>query len=139
MCTKKSKKLWDRSWDWARPPAGALTDFPSWEPLLALIQACPGHQAGPSPRGGSPQKGVNKEYNDLFPMFSQICWVLKLRFVAFSGGPGGFRELRKAYRINFHMYLGIVRVTRLKNLGNIYQKLAKAKQNLRKTKQMVSS
>ena len=36
-----------------------------------------------------------------------ICYinvrVLKLRFLAFSQGPGGFRELREAYRNHFHL------------------------------------
>ena len=37
------------------------------------------------------------------PMFSKTCRVLKLRFLAFSGGPGGFRELREAGRNHFHL------------------------------------
>ena len=31
------------------------------------------------------------------------CRVLKLRFLAFSRGPGGFRELREAGRNHFHL------------------------------------
>ena len=53
--------------------------------------------------GGSPPKGISKEYNDFYP----ICFVtnrdLKLRFLAFPGGPGGFRELREAYRNHLHL------------------------------------
>jgi len=30
--------------------------------------------------------------------------VQKLRFLAFSRGPGGFRELREAGRNNFHLF-----------------------------------
>ena len=35
-------------------------------------------------------------------MFSEHVLVLKYRFLAFSWGPGGFRELREAYRKHFH-------------------------------------
>ena len=31
------------------------------------------------------------------------CWVLSNRILAFPGGPGGFRELREAYRNHFHL------------------------------------
>ena len=34
--------------------------------------------------------------------FSEKCWVLKYRFLAFPRGPGGFRELREAGRKHFH-------------------------------------
>ena len=60
---------------------------------------------GPSPRGGPPQKGVNKEYNGFFPKFSLKFRVLKRSFFAFSKGAGGFRELREAYRNHFHLIL----------------------------------
>ena len=50
---------------------------------------------------GPPPKGVNKANKDLFPKGSVKCKVLKLRFVAFPRGPGGFRELREAYRNHF--------------------------------------
>ena len=62
-----------------------------------------GGPSGPSPRGGSPQKGVNKEYKESFPIFSVKVRVLKLRFLAFYEGPGGFRELREAGRNHFHL------------------------------------
>ena len=50
-----------------------------------------------------PFKGINKEYKGLFPIFYIKCRVLKLRFLAFSRGPGGFRELREAGRNHFHL------------------------------------
>ena len=53
--------------------------------------------------GGSPQKRINKEYKDLFSTFSLKNRVLKLRFLAFSEGPGRFRELREAGRNHFHL------------------------------------
>ena len=55
---------------------------------------------------GSPKKGVNKEYKDFFPIFSLKFRGLKLRFLAFFEGPGGFRELRKAGRNHFHLLTG---------------------------------
>ena len=45
--------------------------------------------------GGVPQKGVSKEYKDLFPIVSLKCRVLKLKFLAFPrfleglGSSGG--------------------------------------------------
>ena len=49
-----------------------------------------------------PFKGINKEYKGVvLPMFHIKCRVLKLRFLTFSRGPGGFRELREASRSNF--------------------------------------
>ena len=57
---------------------------------------------GPSP-GGGPQKRVNKANKDLFPNVSEKNRGLKLRFLAFPGGPGGFRELREAGRNHFHL------------------------------------
>ena len=48
-----------------------------------------------------------------FPMFYITCRVLKLRFLALSRGPGGFRELREAGRNHFHLswYLSDTGVT----------------------------
>ena len=67
----------------------------------------------PSPRGGSPKKRVNKEYKEISPNFSLNFRVLKLRFLALSEGPGGFRELREAGRNHFHLswYLLVPGVT----------------------------
>ena len=59
-------------------------------------------ESGPSARG-VPQKGTNKEYKDFLPSFSLKNRVLKLRFLAFSEGPGGFRELPEAGRNHFHL------------------------------------
>ena len=49
----------------------------------------------------------------IFPEFSEKNRVLKLRFLAFPGGPGGFRELREAGRNHFHLswYLLVPGVT----------------------------
>ena len=54
-------------------------------------------------RGGPPPKGINKEYNKFFLSLSEQFRVRKLMFLAFPGGPGGFRELREAYRNHFHL------------------------------------
>ena len=53
--------------------------------------------------GGGPKKGVNKANKDFFANFSVKFRVLKLRFLAFYQGPGGFRELREAGRNHFHL------------------------------------
>ena len=52
--------------------------------------------------GGVPKKGVNKANKDLFPICSVKIRILKLMFLAFLEGPGGFRELREAGRNHFH-------------------------------------
>ena len=49
-----------------------------------------------------PFKGINKEIKGFFPISCIKIIVLKLRFLAFSRGPGGFRELREAGRKHFH-------------------------------------
>ena len=53
--------------------------------------------------GGSTQKRVNKANKDFFQNCYQTNRILKLRFVAFSGGSGGFREVREAGRNHFHL------------------------------------
>ena len=59
------------------------------------------------------KKAINKEYKDLFPNLSVNVQALKLRFLAFTEGPGGFREVRGAGRNHFHLswYLIVSRVT----------------------------
>ena len=52
---------------------------------------------------GVPKKMINKANKDLFSMLSQKNRSLKRRFLAFLGGPGGFRKLREAYRNHFHL------------------------------------
>ena len=47
------------------------------------------------------QKGISKANEDLFLIVMKFR-VLKNRFLVFSLGPGGFRELREAYRNHFH-------------------------------------
>ena len=51
----------------------------------------------------APKEGINKEYKDFSPNFSVKIQVLKLRFLSFPGGPGGFREVREAGRNHFHL------------------------------------
>ena len=65
------------------------------------------------PPGGFPEKGVNKANKDFSPNFSLKIRVLKLRFLAFPEGPGGFRELREAGRNHFHLswYVLVLGVT----------------------------
>ena len=61
--------------------------------------------SGPSPRGVQ-KEAVNKtnNANKVFSLiFSLKFRVLKLRFLAFTGGPGGFRELQEAGRNHFHL------------------------------------
>ncbi len=53
--------------------------------------------------GGSPKKGLIRNIMILFANLSSNFRVLKLRFFAFVGGPGGFRELREAGRNHFHL------------------------------------
>ena len=50
-----------------------------------------------------PKKGINKEHNHVFLIFSIKCRVLYNRFLAFSWGNGGFRELREAGTNHFHL------------------------------------
>ena len=52
--------------------------------------------------------------------FSVKFQVLKLRFLAFSQGPGGFREVREAGRKHFHLswYLSVAVVTSYDLLNN---------------------
>ena len=49
-----------------------------------------------------PKKGISKETDYFFLFVFEIVRVLKLRFLAFPGGPGGFRELREAGRNHLH-------------------------------------
>ena len=52
-----------------------------------------------------PNKGITREFKDFVPICSVTFRVLKLTFLVFPGGPGGFRELREAYRKHFHLSL----------------------------------
>ena len=85
--------------------------WPVWESCCRGISTghwiATGHFFGGSlpvhlPRGG-PNKWVDKVYKDFFLDFSVKNRVLKLRFLAFPGGPGGFRELREASRNHLHL------------------------------------
>ena len=49
------------------------------------------------------KKGINRDNKDFVLIFSENVRVLYNRFLAFSRGPGGFRELREAGRIHFHL------------------------------------
>ena len=53
--------------------------------------------------GGVPPKGINKANKEFFPIFSLKIRVLKLRFLAFPEGRGGFREVREAGRNHFRL------------------------------------
>ena len=78
-------------------------------------------------------KRINKECKDSFRILSQRIWVLKLRFLAFPGGPRGFRELREAYRNHFRLcwYLIVPGVTSygLKPWGGLIRPGTVAKHN----------
>ena len=60
-----------------------------------------------------PFKGFNKENKVLISNFYITVRDQKLRFLAFSRGSGGFRELREAGRKHFHLswYLSVPVVT----------------------------
>ena len=63
--------------------------------------------SGPSPRGGSPpKKGLIRNVIFFFLIFSVKFRGLKLTFLAFPEGPGGFRELREAGRNHIHLLTG---------------------------------
>ena len=73
---------------------------------------------GPTLGGGTQDTDFNKGFTKgIFTKFLSIFSVnnraLKLRFLAFPGGPGGFRELREAGRNHFHLswYLLVPGVT----------------------------
>ena len=49
-------------------------------------------------------KGFTKgNFTNVLPICSENVRVLKLRFLAFPRGPGGFRELREACRSHSHL------------------------------------
>ena len=50
-----------------------------------------------------PFKGINNEIKRIVSAFYITNRVQKLRFLVFSRGPGGFRQLREAGRNNFHL------------------------------------
>ena len=62
------------------------------------------------------KKGINRVNKEIFLIFDIRFRVLKHRFLAFSRGPGGFRELREAGRNHFHLswYLSDTVVTSYK-------------------------
>ena len=78
-----------------------------------------------------PFKGINKEIKGDFPKSYIKLRVLKLRFLAFSRGSGGFRELREAGRKYFHLswYLLVSVVT---SYGQNLERARKTKENQRK-------
>ena len=96
----------------------ACTPTISWplEGYRALFLIKPYGKSGPSARGGpkiGPKKGINKANKDFSPICSPTILVLKLDFLAFPQGPGGFREVREAGRNHFHLswYLLVSGVT----------------------------
>ena len=66
-----------------------------------------------NPRLIGPITGIDKEYNGFPPSCSFQFRVLKLRFLAFPQGPGGFRKLRGPGRNRFHLswYLSVPGIT----------------------------
>ena len=60
----------------------------------------------------------------MFYIFSKNFRVRKLVFLAFPGGPGGFREVREAGRNHFHLswYLIVPGITSYgqKTLGEVF-------------------
>ena len=76
---------------------------------------------GPALGGGTQDTDFNKGFTKgfftfFFPIFSVQFRVLKLRFWAFTQGPGGFRKVREAGRNHFHLsrYLIVPGVTSYK-------------------------
>ena len=47
--------------------------------------------------------GLIKDYKGNYSLNCKKKRVLKLRVLAFSRGPGGFRELKEAGRKHFHL------------------------------------
>ena len=66
-------------------------------------------KSGPSawawgvPKNRALNKGLIRNISMFSPFFSEQIRVLKLRYSAFLGGPGGFREVREAGRNHFHL------------------------------------
>ena len=71
------------------------------------------NNAGPGPSPRSPKKGLIRLIRNFSRFVLQKIRVLKLSCLAFSEGPGGFRELREAGRNHFHLswYLSVAVVT----------------------------
>ena len=71
-----------------------------------------------------PFKRINRVNKDFFRNFSRNFRVLKDWFLAVSQGPGGFRKVREAYRIHFHLswYLSdsLVKSSDQKPWGNVF-------------------
>ena len=69
-----------------------------------------GHFAPPvAPKKANRKFPFNRANKEFFPKSYLTFRVLKLRFLAFTEGPGGFRELREAGRNHFHLswYLSV--------------------------------
>ena len=69
-------------------PKGRHVDADLWDGRSAALCYSPVHLPG-----GSPKKRVNRANNEISPICSLKIRVLIRRFLAFSEGPGGFREL----------------------------------------------
>ena len=82
---------------------------PTLERPKRSLAVHPGRSIRSISPGGSPKKGLIRLIRIFPPNCSLKCRVLKLRFLAFLGGPGGFRELREAGRNHFHLswYLSV--------------------------------
>ena len=62
----------------------------------------------PTLGGGTQDTDFNKGFTNgnvtnFLPKFSVKIRVLKLRFLVFPEGPGGFRQVREAGRNRFHL------------------------------------
>ena len=80
--------------------------------VMFCFHTVDGQKNSPPPLIG-PFKGINKENKRKFFNLYIKFRVQKLRFLAFSRGSGGFRELREAGRKHFHLswYLSVPVVT----------------------------
>ena len=65
-----------------------------WKYTLVVTKRSPPNRA---------TKRINKEINKYSFIVCINLWLLYNRFLAFPPGPGGFRELREAYRNHFHL------------------------------------
>ena len=91
-----------RSGPFQGPDRLQLSTSLSWAAIGAIdcIDTVDGRKNSPLIR---PFKGINKEINRIFRISYIEIRVVELRFLAFSRGYGGFRELREAGRKHFHL------------------------------------
>ena len=99
-----------------RHPVTSQSTARTWPRPQNMSSKTPGPPRGYRTTGGErkssplligPKRWIDGEINYLFPYFFYLnCRVLKLRFLAFPWGPGGFRDLREAFFCHDTMVYG---------------------------------